>query len=58
MRAGLTFPVGRIGRYLREKRKDNQYVNIFGGAYSSRNNMKVVNSPYNVVYNNIFDDNN
>ena len=44
--------------YQTEKRKDNQYVNIFGGAYSSRNNMKVVNSPYNVVYNNIFDDNN
>ena len=42
--------------YQTEKRKDNQYVTIFGGAYSSRNNMKVVNSPYNVVYNNIFDD--
>ena len=42
--------------YITERKKDNQYVTIFGGAYSSRNNMKVVNSPYNVVYNNIFDE--
>jgi hypothetical protein len=42
--------------YKTETRKEGKYVDIFGGSYSYRNDMKVVNSPYNETYKNIFED--
>ena len=36
--------------YITERKKDNQYVTIFGGSYSYRNDIKVVNTPYNETF--------
>ena len=42
--------------YKTETRKEGKYVDVFGGSYSYRNDIKAVNSPYNVTYKNIFED--
>ena len=42
--------------YVTERRKEGEFVDIFGGSYSYRNDMKVVNSPFNETYKNIFED--
>jgi hypothetical protein len=40
--------------YKTETKKEGKYVDVFGGSYSYRNDMRSVNSPYNVTYKNIF----
>lgn len=42
--------------YKTETKKEGRYVDVFGGAYSYRNDYKVVNSPYNETFKNIFED--
>jgi len=42
--------------YKTETKKDGRYVDVFGGSYSYRNDLKVVNTPYNETFKNIFED--
>ena len=42
--------------YKTETKKEGRYVDVFGGSFSYRNDIKVVNTPYNETFKNIFED--